>query len=708
MAAALAACRAAAAATVGGCAQGVSPEVINSALGRLTLQLSSKNKLSFYLDRIHKDRGSAQAAGDDQAQTGIHWTSPDYATDYAKWTSTVTSRLLVEAGWSSTIERYDTYYQTGIEQQKYSPLWYTMVARDNTTEGLYSVAPSGEGRQYPDRYNIQGSVSYVTGSHNLKLGFLDSWSQFNLGAYHNGDMVMDYRDVGAQTNIPYQVLVYPTDPRWNNAEKAGLDVYAQDSWTKKRLTLTAGLRYDYVAEYDGAEPIQQGTFAVIPAFGNIYLPALSNWSPTVSGVYDVFGNGKTAIRAGWRHFVATATDGLAGLSQPVASAGTAVAWDGANPSQAAYQVTHNANGQLVSTCVYQTPGCDLNFTQAFPANFGSAFPAISSSLSREYYNQYNLGVVRELMHGISLSVEYFRTDQWNPSVTQNTAYLTPGVSAAQNPNFTPFTVFSPLDGHPIQEYDYANVAASTKALSNLTFTDTTQTSLYQGFDVALNARLPGGLRLFGGTTTERTMTNTCDLGVYNPNNLLYCDTSNLGDSFSIPWKTQVKLSGTYPLPVWGLILNGTYQGLPGYTETASTYTITKTSTYVTCPGNSASLGCVVGAPIYPGLIMPSATINLNPANTQLTPRTNEIDFGVAKRVKIGRVRLDPRIDLFNALNSSDYYSVRSTVFSPIVGPGGTSASALPSLAAGTNYSFYNQPARFLDGRIVRIGFNITW
>jgi len=370
-------------------------------------------------------------------------------------------------------------------------------------------------------------------------------------------------------------------------------------------------------------------------------------------------------------------------------------------------VTHNAAGQLVSTCTYQAPGCDLNFTQAFPANFGSAFPVIGN-LSREYYNQYNLGLVRELVHGISLTAEYFRTDQWNPSVTEPTQNVVTGVPAANNPNFTPFTVFSPLTGAPIQEYDYANVAVSNKAVSNLTFTDTQQTSLYQGFDVALNARLPGGLRLFGGTTTERTITNNCDLGAYNPNLLLYCDQSNMGDGFSIPWKTQVKLSGTYPLPVWGLILNGTYQGYPGYTLAQTTYTIAKTSTYVTCPGNSAANGCVVGALIDPNLLMPSATVNLNPSNTQLTPRTNEIDFGLAKLVRIGRVRINPRVDLFNALNSSDFYSVRTTVFSPIVGAAGVTGPAAPSLAAGTNYTFYNQPAHILDGRIVRIGFNITW
>src|SRR5665213_1829028 len=123
-AAALAACRAAAAS--GGCPQGISDETINSGLGRLTLQVNSKNKLSAYLDRIHKDRGSALGANDDQRVTGVHWTSPLYMTNTVKWTSTISSRLLLQGGWSGNTERYNNLYQPGIEQPLYGPLWQAM------------------------------------------------------------------------------------------------------------------------------------------------------------------------------------------------------------------------------------------------------------------------------------------------------------------------------------------------------------------------------------------------------------------------------------------------------------------------------------------------------------------------------------------------------------------------------------------------------
>jgi hypothetical protein len=235
------------------------------------------------------------------------------------------------------------------------------------------------------------------------------------------------------------------------------------------------------------------------------------------------------------------------------------------------------------------------------------------------------------------------------------------------------------------------------------FTDAKQSSVYNGFDVGLNMRLPRGTRLFGGTTTERTLTNNCDLGVYNPNNLLYCDQSKVG----IPWRTQFKLSGTMPL-FWGLSLSGAYQALPGYVEGNTTYSLTRNTTYTVCPGASAAAGCVANTKIDGNQITSSISVPLDAAGTTLTPRTNQVDVGLAKRIMLGRLRVDPKIDLFNAFNSAAYFTVRSTVFSPVVGPGGTSGPAIAAPVTGSSYTNFRAPGSVLQGRIVRVGANVTW
>src|SRR5262249_38208072 len=156
---------------------------------RITAQLASKLKLQLYMDRIHKDRADAQGAKDDQAVTSIHWTSPNYTTDAAKLTATLTNTLLLEGGWSATIERYDNFYQAGLQQKFQTPLWYALAARNNTTDSTFTVAPVGQTGTFPDRYNWQGSMSYVTGAHNVKVGFLYSWGKFILNNERNADLV---------------------------------------------------------------------------------------------------------------------------------------------------------------------------------------------------------------------------------------------------------------------------------------------------------------------------------------------------------------------------------------------------------------------------------------------------------------------------------------------------------------------------------------
>ncbi|HEY7285940.1 MAG TPA: TonB-dependent receptor, partial [Vicinamibacterales bacterium] len=105
------------------CAQGVDPQHQYSGLARLTWQISPRQKLTGYYDRIHKVRSAAMNPGDDQTTSSVVWNSPLYTTNMVKYTSTVSSKLLVEGGFSSNLERYNNMYQPGIEQPYGSTGW---------------------------------------------------------------------------------------------------------------------------------------------------------------------------------------------------------------------------------------------------------------------------------------------------------------------------------------------------------------------------------------------------------------------------------------------------------------------------------------------------------------------------------------------------------------------------------------------------------
>lgn len=162
-------------------------------------------------------------------------------------------------------------------------------------------------------------------------------------------------------------------------------------------------------------------------------------------------------------------------------------------------------------------------------------------------------------------------------------------------------------------------------------------------------------------------------------------------------------------------MSGAYQGLPGYQLGTQALTaggagapnftnlsgqgtnliVTRSTRYAVCPGNSASQGCVVGALVAPGLVSSSLSVPLVQPGKELTPRLNQVDLSLAKRVTFGRLRIDPKIDVFNVFNSSDYYTVRTLTFTP---------TATPGVSAG----LYNFPGSILQGRLLRIAAVVNW
>ncbi|HZT75580.1 MAG TPA: carboxypeptidase regulatory-like domain-containing protein [Vicinamibacterales bacterium] len=693
---------------VGSCPQGVDQQHQYSGLARFTWQVNAKNKLAGYVDRIHKIRGAAMSPGNDQTTAGVVWTSPNYTTGMVKWTSTLTSKLLLEGGYSQNVERYNNLYEPTVPLPPYrSADFYKYATHIDDTDGLvYAGSTGAENGQYPDRYNLQGSASYITGSHSVKVGIQDSWGLFRHWYYANADLWQHYT---IQNGVLSPFTVQLLDTPLNSAERlnANLGIYAQDIWTLKRLTLTIGGRYEHVSEAVVGQPTQTGTYANVPAFGDIQMPIWNTFSPRVGAVWDARGDGKTAVRFGYNRFESAATTTMASLFNPSAFLSVTVGWTDLNKDDIA---------QGPYGCTYLTAGCEINW-QAVPATFGQAsLSQFDPNLKRPYVDQYNVGATQEVLTGVSVSAEWFHNAQHQVFIQNN--ILRPGTysnGTVTNSSYRPVTVFSPIDGTPLTIYDPINATVG-RAQSFIVTNDPNLTQVYDALEFNFNARLPHGARLFGGTATDRAVANTCDAAATNPNFLVtiggtnYCDQSNSG----IPWRTQFKLAGTYPLPWWGVIVSGSYQGLPGYqigtqaltaggagapnftqiSGAGSTWSITSSTKYTVCPGNSASQGCTVGALVAPGLIT-AAAVPLYAPGTELMPRLNQVDFSVAKRVKAGRFSFDPKLDIFNAFNSSAYFTTKTNSFT---------ATATPGVSAGA----YLWPGSILQGRLLRIGVVMNW
>ncbi|HEX8031246.1 MAG TPA: hypothetical protein VF491_22410, partial [Vicinamibacterales bacterium] len=226
---------------------------------------------------------------------------------------------------------------------------------------------------------------------------------------------------------------------------------------------------------------------------------------------------------------------------------------------------------------------------------------------------------------------------------------------------------------------------------------------YNGFDFSFNARMRGGLRAFGGFSLEQTLNDVCVSAASDPNRSLYCNQADSG----IPWQKQIKATVVYPLPWQQIQLSVAYQGLNGYVTgsaaqayggfTAGTgfdrpnglgtfWLVTPTTRYAAnCTGP-----CTPNALVLPGLTnsgQANVSVPLTAPETEFTPRINQFDVSVSKSFEFGAIRLVPKMDIFNALNSDDYTGVSSTQY-----------------AAAT----YMRPSTILQGRIIRLGVNATW
>ena len=660
----------------GSCEQGVSDEKMSNPVVRFTWQMSPRNKFAAYMDRAMRLRGHAMGALTDPNTASVVWHTPTFSTGSAKWTSTMSSKLLIETGFSYNRERYDNVYQNGLDQPRNSAAWYAGARKSDNSTGLLWNASSAQLGNYPDKYNVMAAISYVTGSHNVKVGLQDAWGPYKRWNTANADLYQVYNN-----DAPLSVTVLNTPLQTGEYLDANLGLYAQDSWRVNRFTINLGLRYDIVRQRVLGEPAQTGRFANSIPYDDIYLPSWKDISPRTSVVYDLFGNGKTALRAGFNRYETAVTTGFAQIYNPTALTTASISWTDLNKDDVA---------QGERGCVYLTANCEINFGQ-LATNFGvRALSVFDANLARPYQYTYNVGITHELMRGTSVSAEWFHSDFKNLIARNNVAR-----TAA---DYTLVNVFSPVDGSVMPYYNVS--AAKVSAVQNVDSTDPNLKRWYNALELNFNTRLPGGARMFGGTSIERIITNSCSAAANDPNLLLFCD----GSLNNIPWLTSFKLAGTYPLPFYGITVSGTMQALAGSqlgtaplqygVFTAGTgfaqpngigtsYLITPTLNYpATCKG-----GCTVGARVVPNLTVASASIPLVAPGTEYTPRTNQVDFGLSKTFTFGTSRFTPKLDLFNALNSDDYTSVTSTQF-----------------GAAT----YLVPSVILQGRIIRAGIDVKW
>jgi hypothetical protein len=582
----------------------VDDNLVKSFPGRITAQVTSKDRVTALFDWANKVRGHRGLTATVSPEASDRQTQPASHIAQVKWTSARSNKLLFEAGYNNTYIGSLFKYQPEVRLATCKTAFvacpagtnYGDIAKQDLILGtrwsasLPTAVATAPAHQPGTSHVIVASASYVTGAHNLKVGVQSrtGWLK-DLRRDVNGDIIQQYRN-GVASQV--QVLNTPL----NNLVELNADfgVYAQDVWTKNRFTLSPGVRFDYLNASVPAMTAPAGRFVPARTFEEIEnVPNWKNVSPRLGAAYDVFGNGKTALKGNVGYFVESEATGFANTYNPQIFSMDTRTWADTNRDDIAQESELG-------------PTSNLTFGVRRNVNPDPDF-------ARPYQWVSDVGVQHELRPGLAVAVSYNRRSFHNLSWTDNLA--------TAHSDYTLLTTPDPRgNGEPLPVYNLA--ASKLGQVNELNANSTDNTRVYNGFDVTFNWRMRGGATVFGGTSTGRTLTATCQ--VDDPNSLRFCDQ---GD-YDVPLITQFKLAGSYPMP-YGIRFSANFQSQPG-AERSITYQVTRAQ--------------------LPTLTQASVNVRLNEPGTEYNDRVNQLDFIVSRVFRGGRFVLRPELGLFNALN----------------------------------------------------------
>ncbi len=684
--------------------QGDDYNYIKQGLVRLTYQVNQKNKLSAYYDRVDKYRAHDMQSLTDPETASVVWTAPNYSTAAVKWTSTISSRFLAEAGYSQNVEYRNTTGQDGVVQGRGTAEWLAMASRTVTPAalGTRTTAPATFGSQFPLRQNFQASASYVTGSHTVKMGGQWQWGKFLHSIDANADLVQNYQRADRVGNElmftgPTSVIIRNTPILSQESMNADLGLYAQDSWRLNRLTVNYGVRWEWLNSSVNETTAPAGRF--VPARTQPELNDIPNWkdfAPRFQAVYDLFGNAKTALKASFNRYNTAQTTALAAGFNGLDSATSTRTWTDLNNDNIAQgQRTWHENGTFTD-CVYLSPGCEINLsgspTQgALSPTFGLLSEATQfGGFDRPYSIESGFEIQHELVARLSLTGSWYHTSFKNLTKTVNLNRR----SIAED--YVPLTVYNPIDGTPILYYN-STAAYQSRPTNNVSVNEPLRSITYNSFATAFTWRPRAGAQVFGGFAWERQIEVNCGTSIPNafadPNEERFCDENDSGKPYSVDFR----LGLSYPLP-YGITFGASFMNNDEGSNDAD-YSFSRTIRYpdgsanylvANQPAPACPAPCTPGAitaPTYVGAL--AGTTQLYPDGTVDADRLTQVDVKFSKNFRAGRLNITPTFEAFNLFNAS-------TVI--------TYASQSYAQAAGG----YRKPNSILQGRILGLGARVRW
>ena len=654
-----------------------SDRAYESAAARFTWQATPRNRLSVFWDVQGLCRtctGATPGLSEPQrvAPEAVGVLGRRLDVVQVSWWSPIRSRMMLDAAFGSTA------FGVGNFEREPNPTRGLIRVMEQCASGctangnipglVYRSQDFSEA--HTGSYTWKASSAVVTGTHSLKVGYQHTF-MIDDRTWFTNDQNLTYR---FNNGIPDQ-LTQSISPWVNNARVTWYALYAQGQWTRDRLTLHGAARFDQARSWFPRQQLGPSRFLptaiIVPETPGV--DSYKDLSPRVGLAVDLFGNGRTAVKASFGRFLEGAgTSGTYAGTNPTlrmpqttptfGTAGVTRAWVDANRNlvpdcnllDPLAQDLRDAGGDLCGVMSNTNFGRDLrtsNFDPAIVRGWGV----------RPSDWQLNAWIEQELGSRSSVSVSYTR--RWfNGFVAADNLALAPS-------DLTSFSLIAPLDprlpgggGYVVPDL-YDVVPEKAGQVDNLVASSSDYgawTQYYNGVDVTLNVRAWRGLTFAGGTSTGQTVADNCGVRSQLPELSTTMGTSPFGAGLSgstigpgspychVAYGILTFLRGfsAYRVPKLDVLVSAAFQSKPGPILAA----------------NYAVPNAIVAPRLGRNLSANAAnmTVNLVAPGTMYGDRINQLDLRVARTFRIGRSRTTVGVDIYNALNAGTVLTYNNT------------------------------------------------
>ena len=552
---------------------------------------------------------------------------------------------------------------------------------------------------------MRAAVSYIPGSHSVKIGYQGNISHPSQ-EYFNFTPFIQYRFNNGIPNQLNQTAVFPGTVKFQR-NILMTSFYAQDTYTRSRLTVQGGIRYDSIGTSYPDTGAGGPDYQLMPT--RLFWPAgmtdeihWKDLTPRFGAAYDLFGNGKTAIKVNVGKYLTALTASNSDTDlQPGRrmSVNTTRTWNDTN----FFPAGDPRNGNFIPDCDLLNVNANLECGRMDNQNFGKEIftKEFDTNLihgwgKRTYNWEMGVSVQQELLPRVGITVGYFR--RWFGN------FYTANNRNTTTEDYTPFSVPIPADprlpggggGTVTGLYNVVAAKASQEDLySQLSSNFGEMSENWHGVDVSVNARLRNGLTVQGGTSSGRRLQDNCDVRAALPETYSWASTTAVQTTrvststgaltnpycrVVEPFLTSFRGLATYVVPKIDLQVSGTWRSDPG-PELAANYVVSNAIA-------AQSLGRNLSAcPAATGACNANVTVNLIRPGTLYGARQNNVDMRIAKIVRFHGTRAQFGVDIYNLLNT-DVVTQYNAGYSP------TGAWLTPNAIQPARYARLNLELNF--------------